>query len=120
MTSPIKDILEIGLTRPYIVSWSELDKFQRAITSLYEQSTKEDRQSLLIDDVRTILSNTILVDNQIPFCIEQITTLLLHVADGLNTRLPESFIKEIQNSTNNRTRQLYKIIRETYIYHHGR
>lgn len=114
MTTPIMNILDIAQQPPYVVSWSELEKFQRAISSLYEQQTKEDREAFLIDDYISLILRHRLSINQIQSCIENVARLLLSVADGLNTRLPESIIKKCQNSTNNSTRQLYEIIRETY------
>lgn len=128
MTTPIMNVLDIAQQPPFVVGWQELDKFHRAITALYEQQTKEDREAFLIDDCKTLVlrlkmfggtpqTNIQLIDRneQIQGSIEEIARLLLSVARDLNTHLPESFVEQCRNSTDENTSRFYGIISEVYI-----
>ena len=54
-------------------------------------------------------------NEQIQGSIEEIARLLLSVADSLNTRLPDSFIEQCRNSTEESASRFYEIISEAYI-----
>ena len=123
MTTPIMNVLDIAQQPPFVIGWQELDKFHRAITALYEQQTKSDREAMLLDDcVSLILRHRMATgigiferNEKIQGSIEEIARLLLSVADGLNTRLPETFIGQCRNSTEESASRFYKIIAEAYI-----
>lgn len=138
MTTPIMKALDIAQQPPYILGWQELDIFIRDITAIYEQQTHNDREAYLIDDcVSLILRHRMAkVDGEnmtnnspvrlypnrsekdlknIQGCIEEIARLLLRVTDSLNTRLPESFIEQCRNSTEESASRFYEIIAEAYI-----
>lgn len=138
MTTPIMNVLDIAQQPPYLLGWQELDKFSRAITAIYEQNPKADREELLLDDYMSLYMRHKLVkveregiannnpirlfpnrsDNDlknIQGSIEEIARLLLSVADSLNTRLSESFIEQCQKSTEESASRFYEIIREAYI-----
>lgn len=138
MTTPIMKALDIAQQPPYILGWQELDIFIRDITAIYEQQTHNDREAYLIDDcVSLILRHRMAkVDGEnmtnnspvrlypnrsekdlknIQGCIEEIARLLLRVTDSLNTRLPESFIEQCRNSTEESASKFYEIIRRAYI-----
>lgn len=128
MTTPIMSVLDTAQQPPFVVGWQELDRFCRAITSLYEQQTKDDREAFLTDDCLSLILRhrmyggtpkakiqIIERNEQIQGSIEEIARLLLSVADSLNIRLPKSFIEQCRNSTEESTRRFYEIIREAYI-----
>lgn len=128
MTTPIMKVLDIAQQPPFVVGCQELDKFHRAVTALYEQQTKEDREAFLIDDCLSLILRhrmfggtpqakiqIIERNEQIQGCIEDIARLLLSIAGNLNTRLPESFIEQCRNSTEQSASRFYEIIREAYI-----
>lgn len=127
MTTPIMNVLDIAQQPPFVVGWQELEKFHRAITALYEQQTKADREAFLLDDCMSLILmhkmfggtpkakiQIIERNEQIQGSIEEIARMLLSVADSLNTRLPESFVEQCRNSTNESTNRFYEIIREAY------
>lgn len=127
MTTPIMNVLDIAQQPPFVVGWQELEKFHRAITALYEQQTKADREAFLLDDCMSLILRhkmfggtpkakiqIIERNEQIQGSIEEIARMLLSVADSLNTRLPESFVEQCRNSTNESTNRFYEIIREAY------
>ena len=124
MTTPIMNVLDIIQQPPFVVGWQELDKFHRAIASLYEQQTKDDREAFLVDDYLSLILRhrmfggtpqakiqIIERNEQIQDSIEEIAKVLLSVARDLNTRLPDSFIEQCQKSSI----QFYEIIRDVYI-----
>ena len=128
MTTPIMNVLDIAQQPPFVVGRQELDRFCRAITSLYEQQTKDVREAFLTDDCLSLILRHSMYggtpkakiqiierNEQIQGCIEEITRLLLSVADSLNTRLPESFIEQCRNATEESASRFYEIIREAYI-----
>lgn len=123
MTTPIMNALDIAQQPPYILGLQELDKFSRAITALYEQKPKEDREALLADDCLSLIlrhrmaaGNPLFERNEkIQGCIEDVARLLLHVANGLNTRLSDSIIEQCRNSTEESASRFYEIIAEAYI-----
>ncbi len=127
MTTPIMNVLDIAQQPPFVVGWQGLDKFVRDVTALYEQQTKEDRERFLIDDCLSLILRhrmfggtpkakiQIIESNEkIQYSIEEIARMLLSVADGLNTRLPEPFIEQCRNSTDESTSRFYEIIKEAY------
>lgn len=123
MTTPIMNALDIAQQPPYMLGWQELDRFQRDITAIYEQKPKEDREALLTDDCLSLIlrhkwaaGNPLFERNEkIQGCIEDVARLLLHVADSLNTRLPDSIIEQCRNSTEESASRFYEIIAEAYI-----
>lgn len=123
MTTPIVNVLDIAQQPPFVVSWQDCDRFVRTITALYEQQTKADREAILIDDCMSLILRHRMAkgigmferNEKIQGCIEDIARLLLSVADGLNTRLPDSFIEQCRNSTEESASRFYLIIAETYI-----
>ncbi len=127
MTTPIMNVLDIAQQPPFVVGWQGLDKFVRDVTALYEQQTKEDRERFLIDDCLSLILRhrmfggtpkakiQIIESNEkIQYSIEEIARMLLSVADGLNTRLPEPFIEQCRNSTDESTSRFYETIKEAY------
>lgn len=123
MTTPIVNVLDIAQQPPFVVSWQDSDRFVRTITALYEQQTKADREAMLIDDCMSLILRHRMAKGigmferkeKIQGCIEDIARLLLSVADGLNTRLPDSFIEQCRNSTEESASRFYLIIAEAYI-----
>lgn len=123
MTTPIMNVLDIAQQPPFVVGYQELDRFHRAITAIYEQQTKADREAMLIDDCMSLIlrhrmakGNKLFERNErIQESIEEIARLLLCVADSLNTRLPDSFIEQCRKSTEESASRFYKIIAEAYI-----
>ena len=123
MTTPIVNVLDIAQQPPFVVSWQDSDRFVRTITALYEQQTKADREAMLIDDCMSLILRHRMAkgigmferNEKIQGCIEDIARLLLSVADGLNTRLPDSFIEQCRNSTEESASRFYLVIAETYI-----
>lgn len=138
MTTPIMRVLAIAQQPPYIVGWQELDKFIREITALYEQQAKGEREAFLLDDFTSLLfrHRMAIIDGKnienssptrlfpgrndkdlknIQSSIEEIARYLLSVANSLNTRLPESFMDQCKNSTDNGVMRFYEIINEAYV-----
>lgn len=128
MTTPIMNVLDTAQQPPFVVGWQELDKFVRALTALYEQQAKDDREAFLIDDCLSLILRhrmykgtpqtkiqIIERNEQIQGSIEEIARLLLSVARDLNTRLPDSFIEQCRNSIEESVSRFYEIIREAYI-----
>lgn len=122
MTTPIINALDVAQQPPFVIGWQELDKFHKAITALYEQQTKSDREAMLLDDCLSLILRHRMAtgigiferNEKIQGSIEEIARLLLSVADGLNTRLPETFIGQCRNSTEESASRFYKIIAEAY------
>ena len=123
MTTPIINALDVAQQPPFVIGWQELDKFHRAITALYEQQTKSDREAMLLDDCLSLILRHRMAsgigiferNEKIQGSIEEIARLLLSVADGLNTRLPETFIGQCRNSTEESASRFYQLIAEAYI-----
>ena len=123
MTTPIINALDVAQQPPFVIGWQELDKFHRAITALYEQQTKSDREAMLLDDCLSLILRHRMAsgigiferNEKIQGSIEEIARLLLSVADGLNTRLPETFIGQCRNSTEESASRFYQVIAEAYI-----
>ena len=123
MTTPIINALDVAQQPPFVIGWQELDKFHRAIAALYEQQTKSDREAMLLDDCLSLILRHRMAsgigiferNEKIQGCIEEIARLLLSVADGLNTRLPETFIGQCRNSTEESASRFYQVIAEAYI-----
>ena len=123
MTTPIMNVLDIAQQPPFVVGSQDCDRFTRAITALYEQQTKADREAMLLDDYISLLLRHRMAtgigiferNEKIQGSIEVIAGLLLSIADGLNTRLPDSFIKQCQESTEESARRFYQIIAGAYI-----
>ena len=123
MTTPIINALDVAQQPPFVIGWQELDKFHRAITALYEQQTKSDREAMLLDDCLSLILRHRMAtgigiferNEKIQGSIEEIARLLLSVADGLNTRLPETFIEQCRNSTEESASRFYQVIAEAYI-----
>lgn len=123
MTTPIINALDVAQQPPFVIGWQELDKFLRAITALYEQQTKSDREAMLLDDCLSLILRHRMAtgigiferNEKIQGSIEEIARLLLSVADGLNTRLPETFIEQCRNSTEESASRFYQVIAEAYI-----
>ena len=118
MTTPIMNVLDIAQQPPFVVGSQDLDRFTRAITALYEQQSKTDREAMLTDDCLSLIMRHRLAggfkqfepNKKLQYSIEIIAALLLSVANGLNTRLPDSFIEQCRNSTDEATSRFYKII----------
>lgn len=123
MTTPIMNVLDIAQQPPFVVGSQDCDRFTRAITALYEQQTKADREAMLLDDYISLLFRHRMAtgigiferNEKIQGSIEVIAGLLLSIADGLNTRLPDSFIKQCQESTEESASRFYQIIAGAYI-----
>lgn len=123
MTTPIMSVLDKAQQPPFVVGWQDCDRFTKAITALYEQQTKADREAMLLDDYMSLLLRHRMAtgigmferNEKIQESIEVIASLLLSIADGLNTRLPDSFIRQCRNSTEESVSRFYKIIAEAYI-----
>lgn len=123
MTTPIMNVLDIAQQPPFVVGLQDCDRFTIAITALYEQQTKSDREAMLLDDYMSLLLRHRMAtgigmferNEKIQESIEVIASLLLSIADGLNTRLPDSFIKQCKESTEESASRFYKIIAEAYI-----
>ena len=123
MTTPIMNVLDIAQQPPFVVGSQDLDRFTRAITALYEQQSKTGREAMLTDDCLSLIMRHRLAggfkqfepNKKLQYSIEIIAALLLSVANGLNTRLPDSFIEQCRNSTDEATSRFYKIISEAYI-----
>ena len=123
MTTPIINALDVVQQPPFVIGWQELDKFHRAITALYEQQTKSDREAMLLDDCLSLILRHRMAtgigiferNEKIQGSIEEIARLLLSVADGLNTRLPETFIEQCRKSTEESASRFYQVIAEAYI-----
>ena len=126
MTTPIMNVLDTLKQPPFFVEQDGLELFVRNITALYEQQTKEDREAFLLDDFMTLyfhgnlmikINRQKLSENDqklIKESIDVIAWILLQVANGLNTRLPESFINQLRNSTKVDSIRFYNIIKEAY------